>query len=840
MGTIAETTSTQGATGKDFWRGQKYEVAPISPRITQIKERRAEHDNGHVILCAERTKIYTDYYKTHEDELPILKRAGALYDWCAKKVVRIEDDEMFVGNLGTDWRSAEPYVEWGVWWIEDALNMPPDVWVREWQSPGVFAYISPEDEQVYREAVDYWETRCIQAHTHATFPDELWDLLGDNCTSFGNRGKRFTGDMPMGHYCPNYQKIVDVGWGGIRAEADAHIQALMGKIFNDDATRFTFWRAIKKVAEGAILLTQRYAELVQRTYEAQPAGARKDELKVMAEGLAWIAENPARTWTEGLQQILIYQLMLHADGQSHGITLGRIDQYVGTLLDADLEAGKITVERAQELTDAFILKLGDYFSIMKVFTGERDMLATKSKYNYVCGGQHFTVSGKKKDGSDATNALTMLFLQTYRRLFLSDPSLSVRVHPDTPYEVWEAAIESSKVSGGMPILENDEIIIPALVERGMSQEDANDYCIIGCVEPAGCGTEWSASGSSGAESFCNLMGILNMAIHNGTNPKTECVAGVKTGYLEDYQSFEDLKQAFLAQLEFFLDWHVSMVNLYELAYSMYFPCVSASATITGCMESGKDVLSGGAKYNSTGFTACGTGNVADSLIAIKKLVFDEQVVSAAEFRQALLDNWVGHEDLHARIINEVPHYGNNIPEVDELASWALGAFADHINNSRGPRGKWRGGTFTMTTHIEFGDKTMATPDGREDFIPLAEAISSRQGYDLNGPTAYLTSAAKLPHYKLGNGDQLNIRFSPKSVAGELGTKRLQELFDTYFDLGGMQVQFNVVSTDTLHEAQANPEKFENLIVRIAGFSAFFVEMPKPLQDDFITRSEHVL
>jgi formate C-acetyltransferase len=840
MSTVTEQKTESTATAESFWKGRAYEVAPISPRIARIKERREEHDNGKVILCAERTKIYTDYYKTHEAELPILQRAGALYNWCAKKSVRLEDDEMFVGNMASDWRAAQIYVEWGIGWLKDALALPEDDWVKDWGTLGVFAYVSPEDKEVYQEAVEYWEDRCIQAHVLSTFPDEIWDLKGDNCTSFGNRDKSGTAFLPAGHFCGNHRKVIENGWAGIRDEADGHIQALMGRVFNDDARRFTFWRAMKRVAEGGIILTKRYAELVRKAYQDEPAGARKDELQTMADGLDWIAENPARTWTEGLQQILIYELMMHADGQSHGITLGRIDQYVGHLLDADIAAGKITRERAQEITDAFILKLGDYFSLMRVDSSQNATLSAKNKSGYVCGGQHMTVGGKKKDGSDATNSLTLLFLQTYRRLYLADPTISVRVHRDTPYEVWEAAIESSKISGGMPIIENDEIIIPALVERGLSQEDANDYCIIGCVEPAGCGTEWSACGSSGAESFCNLMGILNMAIHNGANPKTDCIAGVKTGYLEDYATFEDLQKAFLTQLEFFLNWHISMVNLYELAYGMFFPCVSVSVAMEGCMESGKDVLDGGAKYNSTGFTALGTGNVADSLIAIKKLVFDEKVVSAAEFRQALLDNWVGHEDLKAKIINEVPHFGNNIAEVDDLAAWALGAFADHMNAARGPRGKWRGGTFTMTTHLEFGMMTMATPDGREDMSPLAEAISSRQGYDKKGPIAYLTSASKLPHYKLGNGDQLNIRFSPKSVAGELGTKRLQELFDTYFDMGGMQVQFNVVSTDELHNAQDHPEEYENLIVRIAGFSTFFVEMPKFMQDDFITRTEHAL
>jgi formate C-acetyltransferase len=817
-----------------------FEVAPISPRITKIKQRREEHDNGHVILCAERTKIYTDYYKAHEAELPILVRAGALKEWCTKKTVRLEDDEMFVGNMASDWRAAQIYVEWGIGWLKEALELPEKEWKEGWGTMGVFAYVSPEDKKVYQEAVEYWGNRCIQARVLSTFPDEIWDLKGDNCTSFGNRDKAGTAFLPMGHFCANHQKVIETGWGAIRDEADAHIKEMMGEIFNQDAKRFTFWRAMKTVAEGAIILTRRYADLVQSAYQDEPEGERKEELRRMADSLAWIAENPARNSWEGMQQLLIYELLLHADGQSHGITLGRIDQYVGWMLEDEVKREKISQARAQEVVDAFILKLGDYFSLMRVDSSANATLSAKNKSGYVCGGQHLTVGGKRKDGSDATNILTLLFLQTYRRLYLADPTISVRVHKDTPYEVWRAAIESSKVAGGMPIIENDEIIIPALMERGMSQEDANNYCIIGCVEPAGCGTEWSACGSSGGESFCNLMGILNMAIHNGTNPKTGCDAGLKTGLLEDYKSFDELKEAFLAQLRFFLNWHISMVNLYELAYSMFFPCVSASVAMEGCMESGKDVMDGGAKYNSTGFTALGTGNVADSLIAIKRLVFEEKSVPAAEFRQALLDNWVGHEELQARIINELPHYGNNIAEVDELATWVLSAFADHMNNARGPRGKWRGGTFTMTTHLEFGAMTLATPDGRYDMTPLAEAISSRQGFDKNGPTAYLLSASKLPHYKLGNGDQTNIRFSPKTVAGDDGTEHLQQLFNTYFNMGGMQVQFNVVSTDELHEAQARPEDFENLIVRIAGFSTFFVEMPKFMQDDFITRTEHAL
>jgi len=816
---------------------------PISHRIARIKERRREHDNGNVILCGERTRIYTNYYKTHEAEVPLLKRAGALYEWCANKVVRLEEDEMFVANVGADWRSAHAYVEWALGWIREMLNLPEEDFVREWQSPGVFAYVSPENREIFEEAVKYWQDRTIQARVQAALPEEFWELMGDGCTSFGTRHaanptKSFA-NMPAGHFCTNYKKVIDKGWGYILGECEDHINSLQGKVFGDDAKRFTFWRAIKKVALSAILLTERYAALVAQAAVDEPEGSRKEELKMMADGLAHIARNPARTYWEALQQILIYQIMMHADGLSHGVTLGRLDQYAGHFLESELADGTLTPERAQEITDAFILKLGDNFSLMWVATQPGATLATKSKYGYACGGQHFTVGGKTPDGKDATNALTLMFLQTFIRLYLTSPSISCRIHNDTPSELWELAVESSKLAGGMPTIENDEIIIPALMERGLSLEDANDYCIIGCVEPSGTGTEWCACGSSGAESFCNLAGILNMAIHNGTNPTTGCTAGLKTGYLYDYATFDDFKEAFLAQMRHFLNWHISYVNIYEYVYGEYFPNISASATMEGCMASGLDVLRGGAKYNSTGFTTLGIGNVADSLMAIKKLVFDEKYCTARQMYDALCNNWKGYEDLQAKIINDVPHYGNAIPEVDDLAVWALGAFADHMNNARGPRGKWRGGTFTMTTHIEFGASTMATPDGRENSSPLAEAISSRQGFDKNGPTAYLISAAKLPHYKLGNGDQLNIRFSPTAVRGETGTKKLIDLIGTYFDEGGMQVQFNVVSTENLHDAQKNPENYENMIVRIAGFSAFFVEMPKPLQDDFITRTEHM-
>ena len=391
----------------------------------------------------------------------------------------------------------------------------------------------------------------------------------------------------------------------------------------------------------------------------------------------------------------------------------------------------------------------------------------------------------------------------------------------------------------MPEFENDNILIPIMQNTGMSYEDACDYSIVGCVEPAGTGNEWSACGMTGAESMWNMVDIIQLVINGGVNPRTGKTS-IPCKKLYEYQSFDELKAEYERQLEYILNWNVSYGNHFEVMYSHYFPCVSASCLIDGCLESGKDATEGGAKYNRTGITACGTANIADSLMAIKKLCFDDKTVTLRELYDALQSNWAGYENLRQTIINDVPHYGNDIEEVDELASWVIGRFAEIMANSEGPRGKYSGGTFTMTVHIMMGAGLGATPDGRRAGDPLADAISPRQGFDKNGPTAYLRSAAKLPHMILGNGDQLNIRFSPATVNGDDGAYKLQQLISSYFELGGMQVQFNVVGTEDLHEAQKKPEEYKDLIVRIAGFSTYFVTLGDAVQNDFISRTEQSL
>lgn len=823
------------------------ELPAVSQRIKRLCEKRDYTNSGHMRINTERTKLYTEYYVENEAQYPILKRAGAMHYWCKNSTTPVADEDILVGSLAPDYRAINFYVEWEASWLDKTMNDTDDNFRRAWQAPGA-VYMSDEERQDMKAAAQYWNKHNIPAHMRGIVPDEIWNLSANGANNLEPRdGFMSIGSKPQGHYIAGFDRAVNVGFGQVRMEALRELAVLDGRIFGSDARRHAFYRAAVTVCDAAILLAKRYAAACRKKADGADA-QRRAELLRMADSLEWIMENPARTYWEGLQAILLYQMMLSTDAQQHGQSYGRIDKYVGHLLERELRDGTITIEQAQEYTDAFILRSGDFLvmdigvpndAIISLNERGKSLYSILGQHMTLTSGLHLTVGGQNADGSDATNEASYMIIRSYARLCVPDPTAAVRIHPGTPDDLWELAIESSKRAGGMPQFQNDEIIIPMLVSRGLSVEDARGYSIVGCVEPAGTGNEWPACGNSGHESIWSLAGCVVHAINGGVHPRNG-TRGLPCKQLYEYESFDEFKDEVARQARYFLDWHISICSLYEQVYSQSFPCITASVMMDGCMESGLDATWGGCKYNSTGITCIGTANVGDSLMAIKQLCFDEKSVTLREMHTALLDNWVGHEDLRQRIINEVPHYGNASEEVDALAAWGLSIFAQHLQTRSGPRGRYCGGTFTMIAHLHYGGMTPATPDGRADGDPLADAISPRQGFDKNGPTAYLKSAAGLPHSELWNGDQLNIRFSPSSVQGEGGNTKLRQLIETYFEMSGMQVQFNVVSTEQLHKAQENPTDYKNMVVRIAGFSAYFVELNRNMQDDFITRTEQSL
>jgi formate C-acetyltransferase len=807
----------------------------LKPTTIRVERMRAKYRDTKPEICTARYRLITEFYMEHPELTGITKRAKTLHHICEHIPVRIGSDEVIVGAQSAKYRAPALYPENSVDWLKEEVES------RFISTRDIDPYIiSDEDRDYILSTVDFWMKECMSAKTDANIPDEYLPVAGNGVTMYNARGNTPT---PVGHFCTGYNTAIRKGFKAIKEEADEKRRAIFDAAFPDKSVdQYNFYRAVSIVSDAAILLTKRYATLAKEMAEKETNEMRKAELEMMAEGLSWTMENPARNFYEALQCIYMYQTVLCLDANMHGISFGRIDQYVGDFYEADIAAGTITPEYAQEMLDLFYLKVAE-------MNKPWSYGATQSNPGYT-NGMLMTLGGVKADGSDAFNPVTYMMLQSMGRLVLHDPPQALRIHKNTPKELWEAAIETTKIAGGVPTFENDEVIIPALMSRGLSLEDARNYCLIGCVEPAGCGMEWPACGGSGSESYMNLANALLLALNDGYTPIPMLNAfipapegtpnermGAATGKLSEMTSFEQVKEAFKEQIELMVKYHILNTNAFEYVAREVLPLPIVSATMGGCMESGKDVMWGGAKYNSTGDSGVGIGNVAESLNAIKHCVFDKKICTAAEMYDAIMANWEGYDKLRNYIVNDMPHYGNAIKECDEHAAWAAKVFADAVNSHTGPRGRFSAGLYPVTTNVMFGYITKATPDGRYAGMPLADGIAPVQQYDSSGPTGVLTSVGAIKQTDFPNGTLMNLKFHPSALQGEEGVEKLAKLISTYFAGGGMEIQVNVVSAGTLRAAQKEPDKYRNLVVRVAGFSAYFVELHKDGQEDLIRRTE---
>ena len=801
-----------------------YSLSPITPRVSKIREK---YRTTRPKICIARYKIVTDFYKENPQLQGILKRARNFKNLCEKLPVLINEDEVIVGWQGTSYRCCALYPEISFGWFLDELKAG-SIPKRDTDPYD----IDDKDAEYVLGTGEFWRKECLSAKIDEYIPEGYKKAVGNGVTTFGIKG---VCQSPVGHFVGNFDKVINKGFGAIRDEALAKMDELEGVMFGDSVYKYNFYRAVKLVSEGIITLSKRYGKECERLAAEETDPERKKELERMADSLNWIMENPCRTFHDAIQCMYLYQMCLCLDAQQHGITFGRVDQYLGKFYDADVESGRLTHDQAQEILDLFYLKVAEMNKIWPA-------MATLSAPGYT-SGQLMTLGGLTKDGKDATNTVTYMMLQSAGRLVLHDPPQSLRIHKGTPDALWEAAIETTQIAGGVPTFESDEIIVPALMARGLSVESARNYCLIGCVEPQGCGDEWASPGGSGTESFFNLLNAFLLAINNGINPmpwpggEPGAQVGLPTGYLYEMETFDEVLDAVKKQIEYFARWHVSLVNTFEYVASEHMPLPVVSATIDGCMEKGKDVMKGGAKYNSTGNAGIAIGNITDSLAVVKYMVYDKKLISAMELYDAIMTNWEGKEDLRQQILNEAPHYGNGVEYVDRFATWVSDTYASVINSSTGPRGRWSAGLYPVTAHVLFGMMTAASPDGRMKGEPLCDGISPVQQLDKNGPTATIRSVSVIDQEKFGNGTLLNMRFHPTALRNETGKEKLKAMIKTYFGLGGMEMQFNIVSADVLRKAQEKPEDYRDLVVRIAGFSAYFVEMYKASQDDIIKRTE---
>jgi len=812
-----------------------YEFRSVSPRMLEMHEK-VRHRLFHV--DSERSVIVTEAAKKYEAVVPAIKNALIFKTLCEKMTLRVEPHEMLVANntrffcgtrLDPRWSRGDMYVELaesGKWRMgEDGLYHNPD-------TDELRLVMSPGDFEALRSIAPYWKGRSITDMAKAWQPEGFKELDRLGVRSFGENMPIVM--MPAGHSTPGYEKILRRGYASIAAEArrwlDEHRNCLMG----EDVDKAMFYESVEIVCQGASTLLHRYGNCCAQAAADCAEPARRAELESMSSDLHHIAEKPVETYRQACQSALLYLMMISMSGLTDIGSFGRFDRYTWPYLKAQLEEGSVTMDEAQEITDCFFMKINSFYN-----GGVGPLTAIIGIGNTYL---HTTIGGVDPDtGLDASNPVTYMTLETLGRLSLHDPTVSLRVHKDTPEALWDCAFAVNRLVGGLPLFQNDDVIIPgAMRELGFSLRDARDYALIGCQEITGSGNDYAAgNGTTPPEAYTQYSTILDIALNNGVNPKNGAECPIRTGYLYDMQSMDEVREAWKKVASYVLKAQVSLQNYVEELFKHYDTHPILSISMEGCMEKGLDVVRGGAKYNSYGSTAVGLATVADSFTTIKYMCFDKKLISLRELYDAFMADWEGYENLRQQILSEVPHYGNGDDYADSEMAWLVNAYLDICRQCHSSRSKiFKGGLYSAASHVAQGYTTWATPDGRKAGKPIADAASPAQGRDKLGPTAVLKSALCFDHSRLMNGLALNIRIHPTALRGEDGAKKLRALTQSYMARGGMEVQYNIVSSDTLRAAQAAPEEYRDLVVRIAGYSAYFNELSFDCQNDLISRTEN--
>lgn len=829
---------------------------PKSERITKLVEdlyaKMPEIESARAVLI-------TESYRRTEGEPIIMRRAKAFAHILENLPIVIRDQELIVGSTTIAPRGCQTYPEFSYEWLEDEFD------TVETRSADPF-YISEQTKQELKAANAYWKGKTTSEL--ATSYMEPQTLLAMEHNMFTPGNYFYNG---VGHVTVKYGEVLEIGFSGIRAKAEAEL-AKLSLADGDYQKRSRFLEAVMISCDAAVTYARRYAKLALEEAEKCTDPVRKMELLVIAQNCANVPEKGANGFYEACQSFWFVQQLLQIESSGHSISPGRFDQYMYPYYKKDLDSGKITRAQAQELMDCIWVKLNDLNKC-------RDAASAEGFAGYSLF-QNLIAGGQNAEGIDVTNDLSFMSIQASMHVFLPQPSLSVRVWNGTPHEFLIKAAELTRTGIGLPAYYNDEVIIPSLVSRGLTLEDARDYNIIGCVEPQKAGkTEgWHDA------AFFNMCRPLELVFSNGKDKGAQ--VGPETGDVEKMETFEEFFHAYEIQMDYAIKLLVNADNAIDMAHAERCPLPFLSSMVDDCMARGKSVQEGGAVYNFTGPQGFGVANMADSLYAVKQLVFDEKKVTMKELKQALMLNYgkgLAQEDLAAmasdtvsamrssgesvgeaeiaavlktihalsesgevkangerilKLIEEVPKFGNDIPEVDAFARRVAYTYTKPLLNYRNPRGgMFQAGLYPVSANVPLGAQTGATPDGRLAHTPVADGVSPSAGKDVNGPTAAANSVARLDHYIASNGTLFNQKFHPSALSGRRGLENFAGLIRSYFDQKGSHMQFNVVSRETLLDAQKHPEQYKHLVVRVAGYSALFTTLSKSLQDDIIRRTE---
>jgi len=761
-----------------------------------------------------RAVAVTRNYQETEGLPIVIRRAKMLERILSEQPVLIQEGELIVGMKTLKPRGSPVFPEINCDWLERDL----DIIATRSNTP---FYVREETKKVLRKEVfPYWRGRQIIDRLVESVPEEIWraDLRGVIYNYFTSR--------TIGHITVGYSKVLNKGMNGIKADIQ---KALSNLRFEDPdyIHKKQFLEAVFLACKAAVMFAGRYSKEARRLASGEKDLRRKEELKKIAQICERVPAYPARTFYEALQSFWFTQLVLNLETNGHAISPGRFDQYMYPFYRHSIDSGELTQEETQELLDLLWVKL-DEITIAKN-SGESD---TSSSYPEF---QNLNIGGLTPEGLDATNELSYMCLDALERVKLPQPQLSAQISTKTPPKFLIRCCELLKYGTGLPAMFNSDTIVLGMVNRGKKLQDARSGSVNGCVSPNCDGKDRMASSG-----YFNLVKCLELALNDGINRITGEKLGPKTGEPCQFFTFDEVIKAFKQQVAYFVDLKVRYDNIVRDIYATYCPVPFTSAVIDDCIEKGLDWHKGGAHYNQAVISGVGLGTVTDALSAIKKHIFDERSYTISELKKALDEDFQGHEILRHILINKTPHYGNDDDYADALAMLTQKIFCDEVEKHRDIQGaKYYVNLLPTTSHIALGKLTGATPDGRHAHAWLSEGISPVQGHDKHGPTAVAKSLGKIDHARC-NGTLLNMKISPQSLKTTEDLHKLAGLIRGYFDLGGHHVQFNVIDEKILRDAQKHPENYRNLLVRVAGYSDYFVFLSPDIQREIILRTEHGL
>ena len=806
-----------------------------------------------------RAVLYTEAFRANEDQPVVLRKAIAFAHVLDNIPIVIRDEELIVGSSTLAPRGCQTYPEFSYEWLEAEF----DTVAKREADP---FYISDQTKRELLAADQYWKGKTTSELATAYMAPETLRAMEHSIFTPGNYF--YNG---VGHVNVKYDEVLAIGYEGIMDKVEAELAGCRPGDA-DYATKTRLLQAMLVACRAVIRYAGRYAALARKQADACSDEKRKQELLAIAANCERVPAKGASSFYEACQSFWFVQQLLQLESSGHSISPGRFDQYMYPYYRKDIDEGKLTREEAQEYIDCIWVKLNDLNKC-------RDAESAKGFAGYSLF-QNLIVGGQNEEGIDVTNDLSFMCIEASMHVALPMPSLSIRVWNGSPRELLLRAAELTRTGIGLPAYYNDEVIIPSLMSRGVTLQDARGYSIIGCVEPQAPGKTWGWHDAA----FYNMCRPLELVFSSGVD-KGEQI-GPRTAAVEEMHSYEEFKEAYVTQQNYFISLLVNADNAIDQAHRERAPLAFLACMLDDCIHSGKTPEQGGCVYNFTGPQGFGIANVADSLNTVKKLVFEDKTVTMAELKKALRFNYgkelnsvviaqiagdvareltsrgvpltselvsrTTQEVIHSSVseadlkrfqeihglIEDVTKFGNDDDEVDAIARESAYTYSKPLLAYRNPRGgMFQAGLYPVSANVPLGAQTGATPDGRYAGMPVADGVSPTAGYDTKGPTATANSVSKLDHGIASNGTLFNQKFHPSALAGDEALEKFVDYIRTYFDRKGSHMQFNVVSRETLLDAQKNPDKYKHLVVRVAGYSALFTTLSKSLQDDIIRRTE---